>query len=87
MVALAAADGWEEGDFITGMEHSIPGSELLITGSYNRRAVFGKFGNALAIKSKELLDGGGVRKIQRFLSVANKILQTAEEKDLHPDSL
>jgi hypothetical protein len=28
-----------------------------------------------------------VRKVQRFLSVAHNILQTAEEKDLHADSL
>lgn len=31
--ALAAAHGWEEGDFIAGVERSIPGGEFLIAGS------------------------------------------------------
>ena len=47
--ASATADGREESDFVARMEHSIPGSEFLIAGSYHGRAVFTKLRNSLGI--------------------------------------
>ncbi len=38
--ALAAAHGRKEGNFVAGMEGRVPGSEFLIAGGDQRRAVF-----------------------------------------------
>jgi len=84
---LAAAHGREEGDFVTGVKRCVPRSELLIVGSDDRRAVFCKFRNALGVECEELLNGGGFRDFERFLGMANDVLQTAKEEDLHANRL
>ena len=83
----ATADGWEEGDFITRMEHGIPSGKLLIAGSEDGGAVFGELRNALRIKSKELFDRGGLSEVQRFFRLTDHVFQAAEEKDLYADGL
>jgi hypothetical protein len=84
---LAAAHGREKGHFVAGVEHRVPLGKFLISGSHDRRAIFGKVRDALGIKREELLDGRSIREVNGFLGLPNHIFQAAEEKDLHTDSL
>lgn len=83
----SAADGRQKGHFVAGMERRIPRSEFLIARSHDGRSVFDKFRNPRDVSGKELLDGGSVAKIQRFLGVADDIFQAAEEQDLYTSTL
>lgn len=83
----ATAHWRKESHFVAGVERGVPGSEFLIARSDHGRAVFGKFGKAAGIDGEELLDGGSVSKIQRFLDMADDVFQTAEEEDLDANSL
>ncbi len=85
--SLAAADRREEGDFVAGVELRTPGGKFLIAGSHHGRAIFGELGNAPGIKSKELLDGESIRKVQGFLGLADDIFQAAKKQHLHADGL
>jgi hypothetical protein len=85
--ALAAAHGREEGDFVAGVERSVPGGEFLVAGGDERGAKFCEFGNLRDKVGEELLDGGGIRNLQRFLGVAGNFLKAAEEEDFDADGL
>lgn len=78
---LATAYGRKEGNFIVGMEWSIPGSKFLVAGSDYRGAEFREFGILLGVEGEELFDCGGVGKVEGFFGVAGKIFETAEEED------
>lgn len=84
---LATAYWRKERNFVAGMERSIPGSEFLVARSDNGGAILGKRRNALGIESKELLDGGGVRKLKGFFGLPDDVFQTAKEQNLHSDGL
>jgi len=61
----------EEGDFVTGMEGSVPGGEFLIAGGDERRSVFWQARDCGRHKrAKKLFDGGGVGGVDRVLGAA-----------------
>ena len=84
---LAAAHGRKERDFVAGMEGSVPGSEFLVAGGDERRAVFGELRIVGGIKSEELLDGGGIGGVDGVLGLANEVLEAAEEEDFEASGL
>jgi hypothetical protein len=85
--ALAAAYGGKKGDFVAGMERSVPGGEFLVAGGDERGAKFCEFGNLRDKVGEELLDGSGVRNFQRFFGVAGNFLEATEEEDFDADGL
>lgn len=84
---LTAADGREEGDFVAGVKRRVPRCELLIAGGDHGGAIFGELGNARRVEGEELLDGGSIGDFDRFLGMADDILQAAEEEDLNAQDL
>src|SRR6267142_150523 len=84
---LAAAHGRKERDFVAGMEGSVPGSEFLIAGSDERRAVFCKFGIAGGVESKKLFDGGSVGGVDGVFGATDEIFKAAEEEDFEASGL
>jgi hypothetical protein len=84
---LAAADGREEGDFVAGMERSVPGSEFLVAGSNDGRTEFREFGIFCGVEGEELFDRGVVREIEGLFRVTGKIFETAEEEDFDANGL
>ena len=84
---LATTNRREESDFVPRMKQGVPRSEFLIAGSHNGRAVLGQLGNALRVRSEELLDSGSVSNVQRFLELADNVLQAAKEQHLDADGL
>lgn len=69
------------------MERSVPSGEFLVARSDERGAESGEFGIPGSEVGEEMLDGGRVGKLQRFLGVADDFLETAEEKDFETDGL
>jgi len=84
---LAAAHGREEGDFIAGVERSVPGGEFLVAGGDERGAEFCELGMAGGVESEELLDGGGVGGGDGFLGVAEDFFEAAKEEDFEANGL
>ena len=69
------------------MEGSVPGSEFLIAGGDERRAVSSELGIAGGIKSEELFDCGCVGGVDRILGAADEVLEAAEEEDFEASGL
>ena len=84
---LAATYGREESYFVAGVQQGVPGCKFLIAGRNDGRAVFGQFGGALRIESKELLNRGSFVEVKRLLGLADDIFQEAEEKHLDAHGL
>ena len=84
---LAAAYRRKEGNFVAGMEWSIPGRKFLVARGDDRGAEFCEFGIFCGAEGEELLDGGGVGKIEGVFRVASQVFETAEEEDLDTDGL
>jgi len=85
--ASAAAHGRKEGDFVAGVERSVPGGEFLVTGGDERGAEFCELGMAGGEKGEELFDGGGVGGSDGFFGVAEDFFQAAEEEDFDANGL
>lgn len=85
--ASTTTDGWKESDFVARIDCCIPSRKLLVARGHDRRAVFGKLRKARGIPGEELLDRGGISKVQRFLRVPDDIFQAPEEQDLYAYAL
>jgi hypothetical protein len=85
--ASAAAHGREEGDFVAGVESSVPGGEFLIAGGDQGGAKFCELRVARGVESEELFDGGGIGRGEGFLGVADDFFEATEEEDFEGDRL
>jgi hypothetical protein len=83
----ATAYGWQEGNLIASVKDGIPGRELLIAGSDQRRAILLKFGVPADIAGKKRLDVGLGGKVYGFMGATGNLFQATEEQHLNSDRL
>jgi len=77
----------QEGNFVAGMQNSVPRRELLIAGGDQRRAILPQFGVASGTVSEKRFDIGLRRELYGFLGASGDVFQTAEKENFDADGL
>jgi hypothetical protein len=83
----ATAYGRQEGNFIAGMEDSVPRRELLIAGGDQRRAILLKFGVTADVLGKKRFDICLGREVYGFVRASGDFFQASEKQNLDADRL
>ena len=84
-LASAPAYGRKKRDFVAGIKRSVPGSEFLVPGRYQRTTVAGEFRAARNKLREEVFYAGAGCELHRFLRTSCNFLKPAEKKDLYAD--
>jgi hypothetical protein len=87
LCGLPAADRGDESDLVTVFEGSIPGGELLVAGSDERRTEGGEFRVARGKVCEKIIDCGAVAKFDGIVGATEEVFDLAEEEHGYANTL